>query len=121
MKECTSCGRFYADGNNFCGHDGNKLTETVQGTGDLDEQKEHRRIPRPAHPLSMRLRIVDQGDDDRRSRVIPGLVRDVSGQGMLVQTGTVETGQLNIIRDHTIAFKNKLEVEVDLPNGTMAF
>jgi hypothetical protein len=38
---------------------------------------------------------------------------------MRLQTGTVETGQLHIIRDHTVAFKNKLEVEVDLPNGTV--
>ncbi len=36
-----------------------------------------------------------------------------------MQTGTVETGRLNIIRDHTIAFKNKLEVEVDLPAATV--
>jgi hypothetical protein len=40
-------------------------------------------------------------------------------QGMRVQTGTVETGRLNIIRDHTIAFKNKLEMEVDLPSATI--
>ncbi|HKS41590.1 MAG TPA: hypothetical protein VJX74_13340, partial [Blastocatellia bacterium] len=44
---------------------------------------------------------------------------DVGKQGMRLQTGTVETGKLHIIRDHTIAFKNKLEVEVDLPNATI--
>jgi hypothetical protein len=40
---------------------------------------------------------------------------------MRIQTGTIETGQLHIIRDHTVAFKNKLEVEVDLPNGTVRY
>ena len=40
---------------------------------------------------------------------------------MRIQTGTVETGKLHIIRDHTVAFKNKLEIEVDLPNATVQF
>ncbi|HXF38737.1 MAG TPA: hypothetical protein VN687_03395, partial [Blastocatellia bacterium] len=56
-----------------------------------------------------------------RSRVIEGLALDFGKQGMRVQTGTVETGQLHIIRDHTVAFKNKLEVEVDLPNATVKY
>jgi hypothetical protein len=38
---------------------------------------------------------------------------------MRVQTGTIETGKLNIIRDHTIAFKNRLELEFDLPRQTV--
>jgi hypothetical protein len=69
----------------------------------------------------MRLTIVDQGDEGRRSRVIQGLVHDVSHQGMRIETGTVETGHLNIVRDHTIAFKNKIEVEVDLPDQTVRY
>jgi hypothetical protein len=69
----------------------------------------------------MRLTIVDQEDEGRRSRVIQGLVHDLSQQGMRVETGTVETGHLNIIRDHTVAFKNRIEVEVDLPGETIKF
>ena len=67
----------------------------------------------------MRLTIIDQSDDGHRSRVIQGLVLDTGQQGIRIQTGTVETGRLNIVRDHTIAFKNKLEIEVDLPNATV--
>ena len=40
-------------------------------------------------------------------------------QGMRIKTGTIETGELNIIRDHTVAFKNKIEVEIDLPGKTI--
>jgi hypothetical protein len=36
---------------------------------------------------------------------------------MRIQTGTIETGRLNVIRDHTTAFKNRLEIDVDLPDG----
>lgn len=36
---------------------------------------------------------------------------------MRIETGTVETGQLNVIRDHTTAFKNRLEIDVKLPDG----
>src|ERR1044071_2616361 len=120
MKECPSCGRNYDNSKRFCPMDGTQLVESVQNSGDLDGTG-HRRIPQPPVPLPMRLTIVDQGDDGRRSRSIQGLVHDVSQQGMRVETGTVETGHLNIIRDHTIAFKNKIEVEVELPRETIKF
>ena len=120
MKECPSCGRMHDNAKRFCPMDGTQLVESVQNSGDLDSAG-RRRIPQPLHPLPMRLTIVDQGDDGRRSRVIQGLVHDVSHQGMRVETGTVETGHLNIVRDHTIAFKNRIEVEVDLPHGTVRF
>lgn len=120
MKECPSCGRNYDNDKRFCPMDGTQLVESVQNSGDLDGAG-RRRIPKPPDPLPMRLTIIDQGDDGRRSRVIQGLVHDVSQQGMRVETGTVETGHLNIVRDHTVAFKNKIEVEVDLPRETIKF
>lgn len=119
MKECSSCRRLYPDENSFCPVDGTKLIRSVQNASDLEEGKGQRKIPPPAEPLTMRMTIVDQGDEGHRSRVIEGLVLDVGKQGMRLQTGTVETGKLHIIRDHTIAFKNKLEVEVDLPKATI--
>jgi eukaryotic-like serine/threonine-protein kinase len=121
MKECPSCRRFYPDTNRFCTDDGTKLEESVQNTADLEDGKAHRTIPPPSNPLAMRLSIIDAGDEGHRSRVIQGLVLDCGQQGMRIQTGTVETGQLNMIRDHTIAFKNKLDCEVDLPSGTIKF
>ncbi len=122
MKECPECGRSYQEANRFCSVNGAKLVDTVQNVeGVPDDEKEQRRIAAPPEPLPMRLTIIDQGKTGRRSRVIHGLVHDVGQQGMRIQTGTVETGRLNIIRDHTIAFKNKLEVEVDLPENTVRF
>ncbi len=122
MKECPKCGRSYEEPNRFCSVDGAALREATDSVEAVpDDDKEKRRIPAPPEPLPMRLTIIDQAKTGRRSRVIQGLVHDVGKQGMRVQTGTVETGRLNIIRDHTIAFKNKLEVEVDLPGGTVRF
>ncbi|HJQ67566.1 MAG TPA: hypothetical protein VKA70_01235 [Blastocatellia bacterium] len=122
MKVCPICGRSYNEANRFCSVDGTALEESTEGVeAAADDDKEKRRIPAPPEPLPMRLTIIDQGKTGRRSRVIQGLVHDVGKQGMRVQTGTVETGRLNIIRDHTIAFKNKLEVEVDLPAATVRF
>jgi hypothetical protein len=119
MKECPSCRSLYPDENSFCPADGGRLIRSVQNAADLEENKGRRKIPPPPMPLPMRMTIIEQGDEGRRSRVIEGRVLDVGQQGMRVQTGTVETGKLHIIRDHTVAFKNKLECEVDLQNGTV--
>ncbi|HXG94549.1 MAG TPA: hypothetical protein VNN73_19565 [Blastocatellia bacterium] len=121
MKECPNCRRVFPDENSFCSVDGTKLIRSVQSPKDVSASKGHRLIPPPPKPLPMRLTIIDQGDEGHRSRVIEGLVLDVGQQGMRIQTGTVETGKLHIIRDHTVAFKNKLEVEIDLPNATVRF
>lgn len=119
MKECPECRSVYPDENSFCPIDGKKLIRSVQSTSDIEAGKDKRKIPPPPKPLPMRMTIIDQSDEGHRSRVIEGRVLDLGQQGMRIQTGTVETGQLHIIRDHTVAFKNKLECEVDLPNGTV--
>ena len=77
-----------------------------------------RKIPPPPAPLPMRMTIVDADDESHVSRRIDGVVRDVGENGMRIETGTVMTGQLSVIRDHTTAFKNRLEIEIDLPAGT---
>src|SRR5262249_1596481 len=121
MKECPGCRRLFPEQNSFCSFDGMKLIRSVQNTDELNQGHGQRKIPPPTKPLPMRLTIIDQADDGRRSRLIEGLVLDCGKQGMRIQTGTIETGKLHIIKDHTIAFKNKLEVEVELPNGTIRY
>ncbi len=81
------------------------------------EPKEKRKIPAPPTPLKMRMTIIDADNDANMSRLIDGQVLDVSEYGMRITTGTVATGHLNIIRDHTTAFKNRLEIDVELPSG----
>lgn len=98
--------------------DGAKLVQSTQSSSTFAD-KERRQVPQPPAPLPLRLRIIDQEDEENRSRVIQGRVLDTGQQGMRIQTGTIETGELNIIRDHTIAFKNKLDLEVDLPEQTI--
>ena len=124
MKECPSCQRSFPDNSRFCSVDGTLLVQSnkeADADNNSDNFENQRSIPAPAEPLPMRLSIIDQGDEGHRSRVIDGLVLDTGRQGMRIQTGTVETGHLNIIRDHTIAFKNRLEVEVDLPDARIKF
>ncbi|MFY9557902.1 MAG: hypothetical protein WAV47_24610 [Blastocatellia bacterium] len=121
MKECPTCRRFFPDQNSFCSYDGLKLIRSVQNTDELQEGQGQRQIPPPPNPIPLRVTIIDQGDEGHRSRKIDGLALDFGKQGMRIQTGTIETGQLHIIRDHTVAFKNKLEVEVDLPNSTVQY
>jgi eukaryotic-like serine/threonine-protein kinase len=120
MKQCPDCHRSYRDDNSFCTIDGSKLVPSdAQASAAEQEKASERQIPPPAKPLPLRLTIIDQADDGHRSRVIDGVVLDVGKQGMRIQTGTIETGKLHIIRDHTIAFKNRLELEFDLPRQTV--
>jgi len=121
MKECPTCRRFFPDQNSFCSFDGIKLIRSVQNADELQQGQGQRQIPPPAEPVPLRVTIIDQSDEGHRSRKIDGLALDFGKQGMRIQTGTIETGRLHIIRDHTVAFKNKLEVEVDLPNATVRF
>lgn len=121
MKECPNCRRFFPDQNSFCSYDGLKLIRSVQNTDELTQGQGQRQIPPPPQRLPLRMTIIDQSDEGHRSRVIEGLALDFGRQGMRIQTGTIETGQLHIIRDHTVAFKNKLQVEVDLPNATVRY
>jgi len=119
MKQCPECNRSYRDDNSFCTIDGTKLIQSGAKAPEAEPEKAERQIPPPAKPLPLRLTIIDQADDGHRSRVIDGVVLDVGKQGMRIQTGTIETGKLHIIRDHTIAFKNRLELEFDIPGHTV--
>lgn len=116
MKRCPQCGRGFPLSNKFCTTDGAALVESQSGERSAIEQ---RAIPPPLDPLPMRMTIIDQSDEGNRSRVISGKALDVSNQGMRIKTGTIETGRLNVIRDHTIAFKNLLDIEIDLPSATI--
>ena len=111
----------FPDQNSFCSFDGLKLIRSVQNTDELQQGQGQRQIPPPPKPVPLRVTIIDQSDEGHRSRKIDGLALDFGKQGMRIQTGTIETGELHIIRDHTVAFKNKLDVEVDLPNATIRF
>jgi eukaryotic-like serine/threonine-protein kinase len=118
MKECPECHRTYVATNRFCTIDGAKLVYVEQNTNPATESAE-KQPGTPPEPLTMRLTIIDQSDEGNRSRVIQGVVLDTGEQGLRIKTGTIETGELNIIRDHTVAFKNKIEVEIDLPVRTI--
>lgn len=125
MKKCPSCENTYSDSIRFCPNDGTRLQQVEEGgvksatSNNNSGASEGRPIPPPPQPLRMRMTIIDQSDEGHRSRIIQGQVLDVGSQGMRIKTGTVETGHLNIIRDDTVAFKNKLEIEIDLPESTV--
>lgn len=122
MKKCPNCENTYSDSIRFCPNDGTKLQDSEENGAKSNISNgsvESRPIPAPPNPLRMRMTIIDQSDEGHRSRVIQGQVLDVGYQGMRIKTGTIETGHLNIIRDDTVAFKNKLEIEIDLPDSTV--
>lgn len=83
------------------------------------ERQTERKTP-PEAGLPVRLTIIDADDEGHKSRVINGKVVDLSQQGMHIQTSAVESDSLNIIKDHTIAFKNRLIIEIDLPAATVS-
>lgn len=78
------------------------------------------RAPTPEAGLPVRITIVDADDEENRSHTIVGKVVDLSLQGMHIQTTAIESDSLNIIKDQTTAFKNRLDIEIDLPVGTVS-
>jgi eukaryotic-like serine/threonine-protein kinase len=92
-------------------------TQDVQ-TSPESEKAAEKPLP-PEAGLPVRLTIVDADDEGRKSRTINGKVNDLSLQGMYIQTSAVESDSLNIIKDSTVAFKNRLDIELDLPTGTI--
>jgi eukaryotic-like serine/threonine-protein kinase len=128
MKECPVCYRSYSEDNAFCSRDGSKLvmaggvrSSVRRATGSLappGPDVADNYTP-PEAGLPVRLTIVDADDEGHKSHTITGKMIDMSMQGMHVQTNAVESDSLNIIKDHTIAFKNRLDIEIDLPAGTI--
>src|SRR5438477_8924224 len=84
-----------------------------------NQPRKARKTPAPEAGLPVRLTIIDADDAGHKSHTIIGKVVDLSVQGMHIQTSAVESDSLNIIKDHTIAFKNRLDIEIDLPTGTV--
>ncbi len=93
------------------------IGSAAQAAATEAETLSHERARDTVGLLKLTMSIVDASDDSKASRRIDGVVRDMSENGMRIETGTVETGQLNVIRDHTTAFKNRLEIDVKLPDG----
>jgi eukaryotic-like serine/threonine-protein kinase len=117
MKECTVCKQTYPDESNFCTRDGSALTLKLDGESPPEGTRE--KVKPPEAGLPVRLTIVDADDEGRKSHTISGKMQDMSLQGMFIQTDAVESDSLNIIKDETVAFKNRLDIEIDLPGGTV--
>jgi eukaryotic-like serine/threonine-protein kinase len=91
----------------------------VQDTQSSAARKVTEKPLPPEAGLPVRLTIIDADDEGRKSHTINGKVNDLSEQGMYIQTSAVESDSLNIIKDHTVAFKNRLDIELDLPAATV--
>ena len=86
---------------------------SYSGIDPLGESKPQvEKPPPPEAGLPIRLTIIDADDEGHKSRTISGDVLDLSLQGMCIQTSAVESDSLNIIKDHTVAFKNRLNIEI---------
>jgi hypothetical protein len=111
MKECPTCQNRYPDDQEYCAKDNARLIDPSNNRTDKREP--------PEAGLPVRLTIIDADNEGHKSRTIGGKVVDLSSQGMHIQTSAVESDSLNIIKDHTVAFKNHLDIEIDLPTGTV--
>ncbi len=64
----------------------------------------------------MRFHIVREGEGTKVSRLLEGMLRDVSAEGIAMETPCIETDGLHISYDSVPARKNRIYLQFELPS-----
>lgn len=83
-------------------------------TGETSNHRKHKRLT----ILTLRYKIVSGWDKKKASKVVLGVVKNISEDGLCLKTNSLEIDGLNIAYDDTPLVRNKLVIELDLPDLT---
>lgn len=86
-------------------------------TKKADETSNHRKHKRLTI-LTLRYKVVSGWDKKKASKVVLGVVKNISEDGLCLRTNSLEIDGLNITYDDTPLVRNKLIIELDLPDMT---
>jgi len=79
-------------------------------------------LPRPspgraAMNLHMKYLVISGRDEMKISRSLDGRLEDLSPTGLIFQTNAMRVDDLHLSYDESPILRNKLTMEIDLPNG----
>lgn len=83
-------------------------------TEETSNLRKHKRLT----ILTLRYKIVSGWDKKKASKVVLGVVKNISEDGLCLKTNSLEIDGLNIAYDDTPLVRNKLVIELDLPDLT---
>jgi hypothetical protein len=79
--------------------------------------KERRRLPRKPAKLPVRFRIVREGAEMLMSEPVEAKIRDITLDGLAIETPAIEVDGLHISYNEHPAQKNKVYLHWELPSG----
>lgn len=88
----------------------------MRKTNRWDKAPERRRLARCHLGVPVRFHIVREGEGTKVSRLLEGMLRDVSAEGIAMETPCIETDGLHISYDSVPARKNRIYLQFELPS-----
>jgi hypothetical protein len=76
-----------------------------------------RKTGRGSMNLHMKYLVISGRDEMKISRSLDGRVEDLSMSGLIFQTSSMRVDNLHLSYDESPVLRNKLTMEIDLPNG----
>ncbi len=74
-----------------------------------------RKLKRFKFPLNVKFKIICSGNPPETSPELTGAVKDISMDGLCLETGLVQVGRFHISHDSSMMKKNRLRIELQLP------
>lgn len=82
-----------------------------------EDQVSNKRKSKRVAILTLRYKVVSGWDKNKASKVVLGIVENISMDGLCLKTNTLEIDGLHVSFDDTPLVRNKLRIELDLPNS----
>ena len=86
----------------------------TEKAGETSNLRKYRRLT----ILTLRYKVVSGWDKKKASKVVLGVVKNISEDGLCLKTNSLEIDGMNITYDDTPLVRNKLVIELDLPDMT---
>ena len=81
------------------------------------EEVSNRRKSRRVTLLTLRYRVISGWTKHKKSKPVLGIIQNISSDGLCLKTNTLEVDGLHLSFDDTPLVRNKLEIDLDLPNS----
>lgn len=86
---------------------------------NLTKDVERRKFLRLKDPLSVKYKIVNEINESKSSRALHGITKNISINGICLETNTVQIDGMHISHDSSMLYKNIIEIDIDITSNTI--